>query len=59
MAAIPTTPPITPPAIAPTFELFEVEVGDCVCEEDTVVIIDEKVKEADALVVEGIIEPVD
>jgi hypothetical protein len=54
MATI-TTPPTTPPARAPTFELFEVEVGD----EDAVAAVDEVVKDADTLVVEEIIELVD
>jgi hypothetical protein len=49
------TPPTTPPARAPTFELFEVEVGD----EDAVVAVDEVVKDADTLAVEEVIELVD
>jgi hypothetical protein len=39
MAPTPTIPPTTPPAIAPTFELFEVGVEDpvLVVETDTLV----------------------
>jgi len=58
MAATPTTPPTTPPAIAPTFELLEVEVGDCVVIEDPVTVTT-GVKEADAPVVVSMTEPVD
>jgi len=58
MAANPTTPPTTPPAIAPTFELLEVEVGDCVVLEDPVTVA-KGVKEADAPVVVSMTEPVD
>jgi len=53
--AIPAIPPTTPPAITPTFELFEV---DCAVE-DPVAAVDVTVKEADTLVVDEIIELVD
>lgn len=54
MAAAPTIPPTTPPAIAPTFEL--VELDDVV--EDGVAVSEIPVTEADALVKE-VTEPVD
>jgi hypothetical protein len=43
MATAPTIPPTTPPAIAPTFELFEL-FDDA---EDPVAVPEELVKEAD------------
>jgi len=52
---IPAIPPTTPPAITPMFELFEV---DCAVE-DSVAEVDVAVKEADTLVIDGIIELVD
>jgi len=49
---IPAIPPTTPPAITPTFELFEV---DCAVE-DSVAEVDVAVKEADTPVMDGVIE---
>lgn len=49
---IPAIPPTTPPAITPTFELFEV---DCAVE-DSVAVVDVVVKEADTLVIDEVIE---
>jgi len=51
---IPAIPPTTPPAITPTFELFEV---DCAVE-DSVAEVDVVVKEADTLVIDEVIEVV-
>lgn len=48
MAAAPTIPPTTPPAMAPTFELFEA-VGDDVVVEDPAG-AERPVAEADTLV---------
>jgi hypothetical protein len=49
---MPAIPPTTPPAITPTFELFEV---DCAVE-DSVAVVDVVVKEADTLVIDEVIE---